>query len=108
MIDRSLVDRITIGREMSVSLRFFGLEVATGLVLGFAVAGDWISWRATLRDFALWSAPVVLLLVAAGFVEGRMCHASSIATKANTGSKAVAVTYIAIALVYVVAAGLRA
>lgn len=45
-------DTVTIDRDPAAGLRLGGFLVANGLVLGRAVAGDWISAGATLRDFA--------------------------------------------------------
>jgi uncharacterized membrane protein YjfL (UPF0719 family) len=39
-------------RDLASGLRVGGFLVAIGLVLGRAVAGDWVSEAATLRDFA--------------------------------------------------------
>jgi hypothetical protein len=38
-------------RDLASGLRMCGFLLATGLVLGRAVAGDWVSEIATIRDF---------------------------------------------------------
>ena len=67
LLDRStaLADQITIERDPAAGLRLAGFLVAAGLVLGRAVAGDWLSAPATVRDFALAGWPVLPLLVLA-------------------------------------------
>ena len=57
-----LADRITIDRDPAIGLRVAGFFVGCGLILGRAVAGDWESFGATLRDFAGKAWPVLILL----------------------------------------------
>lgn len=52
-------------RDVHSGIRFAGLFVAWGLVLGRATAGDWESVTSTLQDFALQGSPVIALLVLA-------------------------------------------
>ncbi len=56
------VESITIDRRPSAAFRTGGFFVACGLVLGRAVAGDWISADATLMDFLAVSWPLLILL----------------------------------------------
>jgi hypothetical protein len=62
-------EAITIGRDVAAGLRLAGLLVAAGLILGRAVAGDWVSAQATLRDLALRGWPAVVLFAAGIVVE---------------------------------------
>jgi uncharacterized membrane protein YjfL (UPF0719 family) len=62
-------DLITIHRDLACGLRHAGACVAAGLVLGRAVAGDWVSAGATLRDFAGDAWPVLDLAVVAVVVD---------------------------------------
>lgn len=70
-------DTVTIDRDLSAGLRLGGLLVACALLLGRAVAGDWVSAGETLRDFAESAWPVLVLLALAVLVErvARPTHA---------------------------------
>jgi hypothetical protein len=57
-----VVDFITIEREPAVGLRLAGFLVGCGLILGRAVAGDWVSLDATFVDFVGKAWPVLILL----------------------------------------------
>lgn len=57
-----IADVITIDRDPAVGLRIAGFFVGAGLILGRAVAGDWLSAEATLRDFVMKAWPVMILL----------------------------------------------
>lgn len=61
-----ITDVITIDRDRAAGIRLGGFLLATGLIAGRAVAGDWTSVSATLYDFLCygWPALVVLLVVA--------------------------------------------
>ncbi len=52
---------ITEERDLASGLRLAGLLFATGLILGRAVAGDWHSEEATIRDFVHDGWPVIIL-----------------------------------------------
>lgn len=52
---------ITEERDLASGLRLAGFLVATGLVLGRAVAGDWHSEEATTRDFVHDGWPAIIL-----------------------------------------------
>lgn len=62
-------DVVTVDRDGSAALRLAGFLVACGLILGRAVAGDWVSAEDTVRDFALVAWPVLLLVAGAALVE---------------------------------------
>lgn len=62
-------DVVTVDRDRSAALRLAGFLVACGLILGRAVAGDWVSVEDTVRDFALVAWPVLVLVAAATIVE---------------------------------------
>lgn len=63
------VDEITIERNPAAGLRFAGLLSASGAILGASVAGDWVSLEGTLRDFARYCWPVLVVLAAAVLLE---------------------------------------
>ena len=56
-------------RDLASGLRMCGFLLATGLVLGRAVAGDWHSEAATLQDFVLDGWPAAVLCAIALVVE---------------------------------------
>lgn len=61
-LSTQVVDFITIEREPAVGLRLAGFLVGCGVILGRAVAGDWISLDATIIDFVGKAWPVLILL----------------------------------------------
>jgi uncharacterized membrane protein YjfL (UPF0719 family) len=60
---------ITVDRDTSAGLRLSAFLTSAGLILGRAVAGDWVSAEATLRDFVQTAWPVLPLLIVAIVVE---------------------------------------
>ena len=64
-----IADHITIDRDPAIALRAAGFFIGAGLILGRAVAGDWISLDATLRDFAIKAWPALLLLLLLALAE---------------------------------------
>lgn len=62
-------DTVTIDRDLAAGVRLGGFLVACGLRLGWAVAGDWVSVEATLRDFAANGWLVLVLLAIAVLIE---------------------------------------
>jgi hypothetical protein len=63
------VEHITVDRDRAAGVRVAGFLVAAGLILGRAVAGDWISAGATVRDFTVTAWPALVLLIVAVIVE---------------------------------------
>jgi uncharacterized membrane protein YjfL (UPF0719 family) len=58
-------EHVTVERDRAAGVRLAGFLTAAGLVLGRAVAGDWVSAAATLTDFArVGSAALVLIAIA--------------------------------------------
>ena len=62
-------DVVTVDRDPSAGLRLAAFLVACGLILGRAVAGDWESADATIRDFGNAAWPVILLTITAAVIE---------------------------------------
>jgi len=60
-------DIITIDRDVPTAIRKAGFFVATGLILGNAVAGNWVSAADTWNDFLQYAWPALLLLIIAAF-----------------------------------------
>ena len=66
-----VADTVTIDRDPAAGLRLGAFLVSVGLVLGRAVAGDWVSSDATVNEF-VHSLPAALVLLAlALFIEYR-------------------------------------
>lgn len=63
---------IVVDRDRASAIRLAGLLIAWGLILGRAVAGDWVSTADTLRDFARIGWPVFVLLIFAIMVERKV------------------------------------
>lgn len=86
-------EQITVERDVSAAIRFGGYMIASGLIWGRAVAGDWISLEYTLAD--MWVAwPAVALTAAAiGVERWRRGQVTSVST-----SLALAAFYVAAAI----------
>jgi uncharacterized membrane protein YjfL (UPF0719 family) len=56
-----VIDAITIDRDAAAGWRTAGFFIASGLILGRAVAGDWHSANETVADFILRGWPVLVL-----------------------------------------------
>jgi hypothetical protein len=65
----AVTDAITVERDAAAGVRAAAFLIAIGAVLGRAVAGDWVSVAATLRDFAVYGWPVIAVLAAAVLLE---------------------------------------
>ena len=78
ILDRftGLTEKITVDRDVAAGLRAAGLFVGLGLILGRAVAGNWVSAGSTLADFARQGWPALVVLGLAGFVERSACPAT--------------------------------
>ena len=61
-------ERVTVDRDISVATRLAAYMMASGLVLGRASAGDWISAQVTLEEF-IYAWPVLPLAAIAVVVE---------------------------------------
>lgn len=62
-------DAITIDRDRASGVRLAGFLIACGLILGRAVAGDWVSIIATVNDVLVVGSPTLVLLGLAALVE---------------------------------------
>ena len=58
-------ETVTVERDVAAGMRLGGFLVAAGLVLGRAVAGDWVSATATNVEFLRQACPVLVLLLLA-------------------------------------------
>ena len=99
-------DRVTIDREQAAGIRLGGFLVASGLILGRAVAGDWVSAPATVSDFLIIAWPVLLLLFFGVAVEMRLRPTPERFEQPILSRGLVPATaYIAIAVLYVMRLG---
>ncbi len=60
---------VTVDRDMAAGVRMGGALLAAGLILGRSVVGNWVSYEATVSDFLVYGAPVVLLFFLAIILE---------------------------------------
>lgn len=65
----SVADSITIDRDAAAGVRLGGLLASCGLILGRAVAGDWVSFQGTLEDLVRIGSAVLPLIGVAILVE---------------------------------------
>lgn len=64
-----VTETVTVDRDLAAGRRLGGFLIATGLVLGRGVAGDWVSAGATLHDFVVVAWPLLILVVAAAMID---------------------------------------
>ena len=62
-------DSVTVERDRASGFRLAGFLTAGGIVFGRAVAGDWVSTAATVRDFLAYASPMLVLLLLAAAIE---------------------------------------
>lgn len=62
-------DAISIDRDSGSAVRFAGMAIGTGLIIGRAVAGNYESASATVRDLGLHGWPALPLALAAAFIQ---------------------------------------
>jgi hypothetical protein len=65
----TIADAVTIDRDPAAGLRLGAFLMSCGLILGQAVAGDWISLPATVTDVTYVLPAILLIFVIAVFVE---------------------------------------
>jgi len=68
-----VVDTITIDRHVGTGIRVCGWLIATGIVLGDAVTGNWKSVSGTARDFAVCGWPAAATALAVALLERKLC-----------------------------------
>jgi hypothetical protein len=61
-----IAEAVTVDRDVASAIRLAALLVASGAILGRAMAGDWTDWRSTFVDFAAQGWPAIALAVASG------------------------------------------
>jgi uncharacterized membrane protein YjfL (UPF0719 family) len=78
-------DAVTIDRDRAAGIRLAAFLIAAGAILGRAVAGDWISLDATIRDFLQVAQPILPLLVMAALIE-RVARPTASAPEPSVGA----------------------
>jgi hypothetical protein len=68
------VETITIERDDGSGIRCGGWLAGTGITAGACVAGDWISLSATVRDFAKYFWPLVIVAGIFAIIERSLCR----------------------------------
>lgn len=109
MFDRIawMVDTVTIERNSGAGIRAAGWMVATGIVLGAGVAGDWESVGRTVIEFAAYVWPAAAFTAAAAVLELRLRkNATNSWSNQVSYSTGMALAYMALAVFYVYKRGL--
>ena len=65
-------DAITLDRDLASGVRFAGMALGTGLIVGRAVAGDYVSARDTVRDLLVQGWPALPVAALAGFSQVKL------------------------------------
>jgi hypothetical protein len=100
-------DTVTVERNVFAGIRLAGWFVATGIVLGGGIAGDWYSASRTLIEFGVYAWPAAALTAAAAFLELRLRkYPANSWTNQFRYSAAMAIGYVALAVLYVHERGL--
>jgi len=93
-----LSDTITIERDTGAGLRAGAFLAGSGAIFGASVAGDWLSFVSTLRDFARFAWPVIAVAALAIPLERTHSHRSlSKRLDLSASGTAAAITMIAAA-----------
>ena len=102
-----VADVVTIERDDAAGVRLAGFLLACGLILGRAVAGDWVSAAATWNDFVIVARPVLLVFAAAVVME-RFAHPTPDRPSPSVAIYGVlpALLYLGLAVLYVADLGL--
>ena len=101
----SVSERVTVERDESAGITMAGLLLSIGLLSGWSVAGNWTSASKTLRDFALFSWPAILLSGIATVVE--RVFRRTFRKASRTLPFVISVLYVGIALAWILARGFR-
>jgi hypothetical protein len=101
-LSTSLGESIAVERDLATGARFAGLVTASGVVLGRAAAGNWVSTERMIGDLLALGWPVVVLLGFAIVLERALRPRDSDPRPSPFAAGVLpAVVYLALALVYV-------
>ena len=101
----AISEAITIERNVGAGFRLGGSLVALGLLSGWAVAGDWVSWSATVRDVIYYSVPASVLCSVMVLVEILLRRRKPRLALGASASIGLAFVYIAAAYGWVILSG---
>jgi hypothetical protein len=96
-----LAEAVTVDRDPAAGIRLGALLLACGLILGWAVTGDWVSGPDTVADFAA-RAWTVLPIVGVAVVFERLLRPTPEQPKAPVVQGGIAPAVISVALAIVV------
>lgn len=104
----SATETITIERDSAAGIRMAGWIVATGIVCGASVTGDWHDVSLTLKDFASYVWPMVVFSVAGALLERLLRKCPALAGRITIReSSVIAVASVVLVAAYVLKRGLR-
>jgi hypothetical protein len=104
----SATEAVIVDRDLATGIRMAGWMLASGLILGASVAGDWKSATATIRDFLLRAIAVVPLLILAIVVELKLRPSPQHPNRSPTSAGvAPLLIYLGIAAVWILLVGLE-
>ncbi len=96
-------EAVTVERTIGSGLRLGGFLAGTGVVLGQAVAGDWVSAEATVRDFGVVAWPVLPLAAAAVILERLWPFDINARTEDSAAGLFIAAVYLVVSFLYIFA-----
>ena len=100
-------EQVTVERDAAAGVRLAGFLAGCGLILGRAVAGDWVSTSATVADFARVATPALgLLLIAIPLERLARCTPQHPVRPVVTWGFGPALLYVALAAAYVAVIGI--
>jgi uncharacterized membrane protein YjfL (UPF0719 family) len=91
-------DAIAIDRDVASGVRFSGMAVGAGLIVGRAIAGDYQSAVGTIRDFVRLGWPALPLVALAAFVQYRLKPTPMLRRTLTAGELLPALAYVAFGL----------
>lgn len=99
-------EAVTVGCELAAGIRLAGFLVAAGLILGRAVAGNWVSVEATVSDFAKRGWPALALAaIEVSLSRTSRRRPAAVLRDASWGGVLPAALYVAASIGYVVELG---
>ncbi len=96
-------ESVTIERTGGAGLRLGGFLAGAGMILGRAVAGDWVSAEATVQDFMAVAWPVLPFAIAAVLVERLWPFDITARTEDSAAGLFIAAVYVVVSFLYVFA-----
>ena len=95
-----IADAITIDRDLGTGIRTAGWLAGTGAILGACVAGDWISYDDTLKDFVRFGWPLAITTLLFATMERKINRQANLTRPKIVFSSVAAATMTAGAAIY--------